>query len=165
MAATPVVENDDNSVVDRMPKWLNQMSKRSNCKRPTTLRATSVFQCQLKVQKSRTENTGLDGFGLKLPKKVVSGTLAYCMWSLPHVPYGCKDLGNPPSPHLTCPEPNAPGVAQLREGSIGEPGHGTGSKLEKSQLIYIYYIIIYIYIDECRKYMSKCIRGGFGCRM
>ena len=76
-------------------------------------------------------------FRSQASKKVVSGSLAYCMWSLPHVPYGCKDLGNPPSPHLTCPEPKAPWVAQLREGSIGEPGHGTVSKLENHN-IYIY---------------------------
>jgi hypothetical protein len=54
------------------------------------------------VQKSRTENTKAGRFRF-LSKKVVSGTLASMSGPCHTLPYGCKDLRNPPSPRLKLP--------------------------------------------------------------
>ena len=90
------------SILIQCKPMINQMFQRTKLCCPTTLCAAVVFQCLLKVQKSRTENTKAGRFRF-LSKKVVSGTLAYMSGPCHTLPYGCKDLRNPPSPRLKLP--------------------------------------------------------------
>ena len=90
------------SILIQCKPMINQIFQKTRLCCPTTLYAAVVFQCLLKVQKSRTENTKAGRFRF-LSKKVVSGTLAYMSGPCHTLPYGCKDLRNPPSPRLKLP--------------------------------------------------------------
>ena len=82
---------------------INRMFQKTKLCSPTTLCAAAVFQCLLKVQKSRTENTKTGRFRFQAFQKESNGSLANKSGPCHNVPSGYKDLRNPPSPRLELP--------------------------------------------------------------